>query len=94
METKKELEVDYLKYGTSGLKVKDLDQLKDIVLGISTTNYFAMAIALVKLLAIGAYFFIRGKIVEEEILLEKNKQTQIQVNTDANETETTAPKLD
>lgn len=91
--TKENVEVDYLKYGTSGLKVKDLDQLKDIVLGISTSNYFAMAIAFVKLLAIGAYFFIRGKIVAEEILLEKNKQAQAQVNHDADQTETTAPRL-
>lgn len=86
-------EVDYLKYGTSGLKVKDLDQMKDIVLGITTSNYFAMIIAVIKLVAIGCYFFIREKLVAEEILVEKNKQTQAQVNHDADQVETKVPTL-
>lgn len=87
-------EVDYLKYGNTGLKVKDLDQMKDLIMGISTSNYIAMIIAGIKLLMLAAYFFVRDKALKEEILLAKNKQLQDQANHDAGQVETQAPEVE
>ncbi len=86
-------EIDYLKYGSSGLTVKDLDTMKGLVMGIGVGSWFSAILAGAKLLCLAAYFFLRRKIVEEEILVAKNKQIQDQANQDADQVDTTAPRI-
>lgn len=86
-------EVDYLKYSESGIKVKDLDVLKDLALGVSTKNPIKSVVSGIQILILCAYWYLRGRLIEEEILREKNKQSQKQTNKDREEVDAEAPKL-
>ena len=86
-------EVDYLKYKKSGIKVADLDALKDTVLGVSTGNWFKMIIAGIKIIVIFAYWYVRRKMIKEEILIARNKQLQGQVNDDRDQVDVDVPEV-
>lgn len=86
-------EVDYSKYGKSGLTVADLDALKDDVIGASTTNYVKTIYAVCKMAFIFMYIFVRSKLIEDEILFAKHEQQQKQINEDRDQVDIDMPKV-
>jgi len=86
-------EFDYLKYGKSGLSVKDLDIIKDTALGISTSNYFKIAIGFFKIIVIAAWWYMRRQIIKQEILIERNKLHQSQINDSRDEVDVELPNV-
>lgn len=76
-----------VKYGRPSLSVSDLDSLKDAVLNVGTGTWSTL-VSFVKLLAIGAYFIARKRVIEEEILIERNQDRSDQINDDRDDVDT------
>jgi len=85
-------EFDYLSYDGNGLTVKDLDLIKDTALGVSTSNIFKMIMGAAKLAIFFIWFFLRRKIIKEEILIKRNEIHQKQINQNRDEVDVDIPE--
>jgi len=78
-DPKKEFKFDYTKYKTTGVTVKQLDEMYAILVA-PATNYVTMTVKAVQLILIGVYIFARNKLIDQEMMIQKQVYEQKQNN--------------